>query len=301
MSTDIQTTHFVFRNTPDSWHPYIKVARLDRPIGTWLLLIPCWWGLTLGHHSVFYFDATAWLQVVLFGLGAILMRSAGCIINDLWDVKLDAQVERTKTRPLASGEMTRKQAFIFLAILLATSLAILASFQSILMLALGALSLVLVVSYPFMKRITWWPQAFLGITFNWGALMGYAAATGTIDATALLLYAGGILWTLAYDTIYAHQDTADDALIGVKSTALLFGDKSKKYVSWFFAGAIALFLAAKIWSGSVAIFAPLLTLPLIIHAIWQIKNWKQDDTASCLAIFKSNRLFGLLVLLMISL
>ena len=301
MHTDIQNNHFIFRNTPDSWHPYIKVARLDRPIGTWLLLIPCWWGLVLGHHSIFNFDIVAWVQVLLFGLGAILMRSAGCIINDLWDVKLDAQVERTKTRPLASGEMTRKQACIFISILLSASLAILASFQSLLMLILGALSLVLVVSYPFMKRITWWPQAFLGITFNWGALMGYAAATGTLDATALLLYAGGILWTLAYDTIYAHQDTADDALIGIKSTALLFGDNSKKYVSWFFAGAIMLFLAAKVWSGSVAIFAPLLTLPMIIHTLWQMKNWKMDDAASSLTIFKSNRLFGLLALLMFSL
>jgi 4-hydroxybenzoate polyprenyltransferase len=314
MSSDIQTEKFIFRITPKAAHPYIKLARLDRPIGTWLLLIPCWWGLALGAFEnnnldlakeVFGFIPITFTETLLmaslFGLGAIVMRGAGCVVNDLWDRKLDAQVERTRSRPLPSGEVTILQALAYLGVLLGVGLIILLSLN-FLCIKLGILSLVLVGTYPLMKRITWWPQLFLGFTFNWGALMGWAALNNNlplhIESAPLWLYAGGIFWTLAYDTIYAHQDKEDDALIGVRSTARLFGDRSKFFVGAFFMLALTCFGVAKFFAAYSPATQWLIVLP-VAHALWQRHIWKMDDAASCLKVFKMNRDFGLLVLLML--
>lgn len=299
MPNDMQQNHFVFKFTPPGAHPYIKLMRLDRPIGTWLLLFPCWWGLTLANHSIFTMGMKGWLHALLFAAGALVMRSAGCIVNDLWDRDLDKSVERTKSRPLASGDITVKQAGLLLAVLLFVGLLILLAFQSLFALILGAASLLLVATYPLMKRVTWWPQLFLGFTFNWGALMGFAVTDGSLGLSALLLYAGGIFWTLAYDTIYAHQDIEDDATAGIRSTARLFGSNSKKYVGYFFTAAIILFIAAKYWAAA-SFMTPLLSLPVILQVFWQMKRWNPDTPRSCLEAFKSNAIFGWLVLLMYS-
>jgi len=279
---------------PKSWHPYLMLARLDRPIGTWLLLLPCWWSLTLAHGGLFRMTTRDWTYALLFALGALIMRGAGCIINDLWDRKLDAAVARTQNRPLASGAITVTQALLFLASLLLAGLIILLQFNLPTIL-LAATSLALVVTYPLMKRVTWWPQLFLGFTFNWGALVGWSAVTGEIALPALLLYAGGIFWTLSYDTIYAHQDKEDDALVGIKSTARLFAENSKKWVGTFFILALAFFTVAKMLSGGVNPALALMLLPAA-HAAWQIKNWDMDNHRSSLGMFKANRDFGLLLL-----
>lgn len=293
---DINLSHLLYTKTPASWHPYILLARLDRPAGTWLLLLPCWWALTLAAPGIFNIN---WMLVVLFAVGALLMRSAGCVINDLWDQKIDAEVERTRARPLASGALTRRQAFAFLAVLLTMSGAILLT-MGWLAILLGILSLALVVAYPYMKRVTWWPQLFLGFTFNWGALLGWAAAAGHVPPAAFLLYAGGIFWTLAYDTIYAHQDIEDDRRIGVKSTARLFGDKSKTYVKFFLAAAIAFFVAAK-YLAAISPMTFLFLLPVIVHAVWQMRVWNPADPHSSLRVFRANVHFSWLVLLLFSL
>lgn len=296
MATDIKTEHIIYRKTPVSWHPYLMLARLDRPIGTWLVLIPGWWSLTLASGGLANMSMRGWYYMLLFALGALLMRSAGCIVNDLWDRKLDAAVERTRNRPLAAGTLSVRQAVIFMLALLLASFVILLQFN-IPTIALGFLSLALVATYPAMKRITWWPQLFLGFTFNWGALMGWTAINGSLAWPPLLLYAGGICWTLVYDTVYAHQDKEDDAIIGIKSTARLFAGRSKLYVTGFSAAALALFVAAKYAAagGSGDAF-PLFILPLA-HIAWQMKHWEPDDPQSCLRIFRSNRVFGWLVLL----
>lgn len=294
-ATDIQNEHFLFKTMPKSWHPYLMLARLDRPIGTWLLLLPCWWSLTLASGGLFHLPATGWLYALLFALGALIMRGAGCVINDLWDRKLDAAVARTQSRPLASGAVTPKQALLFLASLLFAGLIILLQFN-IPTIILAICSLALVIAYPLMKRITWWPQLFLGFTFNWGALVGWSAVTGSISLPALLLYIGGIFWTLSYDTIYAHQDKEDDALVGIKSTARLFADKSKKWVGSFFILALAFFTVAKLLAAGFTPALGLMILPAA-HAAWQMKNWDMDNHRSSLGMFKANRDFGLLLLL----
>src|SRR5437868_4516794 len=228
-ATDIPRDGWVAR-LPRALRPYARLARLDRPIGTWLLLFPCWWGLALaGSHEVILYG--------LFGLGAVLMRGAGCTLNDIADRDFDRMVARTATRPLAAREITVLQAAMFMGLQLAVSLAILLSLDRV-AIALGVASLGLVAIYPFMKRITWWPQVFLGLAFNWGALMGYAAVRGAIEWPSVLLYAGGIAWTLGYDTIYAHQDKEDDARIGVKSSARRLGDTSKPWLLGFYMTAI---------------------------------------------------------------
>ncbi len=258
---------------------FAHLMRLDRPIGTWLLLLPGWWAIALA-------DYTRWDLFLLFAVGAVVMRGAGCVINDLWDQDLDAAVERTRGRPLVTGAVTRREAFGLLAVLLGTGLGILLTMPAMAV-AIGVLSVAFVVAYPLMKRFTWWPQLFLGLTFNFGALIGWAAVTGELSATALWLYAGGIFWTLGYDTIYAHQDKEDDALAGIKSTARLFGARSKYWVSGFYAAALGLWL--------VAVPSPLLALPAL-HFAWQVYAWRMDDPASSLKFFKSNRDAGLLVL-----
>ena len=286
---------------PDQWtqklpagiRPYAVLARIDRPIGIWLLLLPGWWAIMLAAGGAWVMNARDWGIFALFGLGAVIMRAAGCIINDLWDRGLDVQVERTRARPLASGEISPQRAFVFLGVLLCGGLLILLQMNFITIL-LGILSLPLIVLYPLMKRWTWWPQAFLGLTFNFGALMGWSAITGSVGLPALFLYMGGIFWTLGYDTVYAHQDKEDDALAGIKSTALKFGDASKKYVTGFYAASWVFIALSALMAGGI--LSAVFLLPAGAHLLMQIQKWNVNDPASSLQIFKSNRSFGLLVL-----
>ena len=300
-ASDIRT--WLDRALPAAARPYARLMRLDRPIGTWLLLFPCWWGLLLaldGSHPTFGWQTPfqAWIlavRVVLFAIGAVVMRGAGCTYNDIVDRDFDAKVARTALRPIPSGQITVRQAIVFLAAQLLVGLLILLTFNRFTIL-LGVLSLALVFTYPLMKRITYWPQAFLGLTFNWGALMGWAAVTGELGAPALALYAGGIAWTLHYDTIYAHQDKEDDALIGVKSTALKFGGQTKPWLAGFSVATIVLFeiamaLAHLGWPAMLAVAA------VTLHLTWQILTVELDDPADCLAKFRSNRWIGWLLLI----
>ena len=229
-NSDIPKNNWVDRIAPIAARPYLRLARIDRPIGTWLLLLPGWWALSIAPKAGGLPDPFLFL---LFGAGAILMRAAGCIINDLFDRKFDSSVARTANRPLASGDISISHACIFLVVLFTLSLLILVQFNR-LSVIIGFLSLVLIIPYPLMKRITYWPQAWLGLTFNWGAILGWTAINNEITISTLLLYSAGFFWTLSYDTIYAHQDKIDDLIIGIKSTARLFGNKSRFYIGLFF-------------------------------------------------------------------
>jgi 4-hydroxybenzoate polyprenyltransferase len=277
--------------------------RLDRPIGTWLLLFPCWWGFFLALDSgrvgfALQGPRQAWAilgPVLLFAIGAIVMRGAGCTYNDIVDRDYDAKVARTALRPIPSGQVSVRQAILFLIVQLLAGLLILLAFNSFTIL-LGVLSLALIFTYPLMKRVTYWPQAFLGLTFNWGALMGWAAATNELGAPALALYAGGIAWTLHYDTIYAHQDKEDDALVGVKSTALKFGAQTKPWLAGFSIATIALFgsamaLADLGWPAMLGVAG------VALHLAWQVLSVDLDDPAECLAKFRSNRWIGWILLI----
>ncbi len=289
-ASDIPRGNWIDRYAPDTTRPYIRLMRLDRPIGTWLLLLPGWWALAMAEPDGNW--PSLW-WVVLFGIGAVLMRGAGCVINDLFDRDFDAQVARTADRPLASGAIRVRAALVFLAALLLVSLAILVQFN-IFAMAVGALSLLLVVPYPLMKRITWWPQAWLGLTFNWGALLGWAVVAGELPPAALVLYAAGFFWTLGYDTIYAHQDKEDDALVGIKSTARLLGDASRPWIAGFYAVCVVL-LAVSAWlSGLAWPFWVGLALGAA-HLAWQTARIDFDDPKDCLEKFKSNRDFGLIL------
>ena len=275
---------------PEKWRPYFYLARLDRPVGWWLLLLPGLWAIMLAPGG---WGAKLGLSVLFF-IGAVVMRAAGCVINDIWDRDFDAQVERTALRPLASGQVSLKHASIFLGVLLFMGLAILVQMNGATIL-LGFAVMPLIILYPMMKRITYWPQAFLGLTFNFGALMGWCAMTGSLAPEAFWLYVSGIFWTLGYDTIYAHQDKDDDALVGIKSTALKFGKTSKLWVSGFYALAyICLFKA--VLSADMPLYAlSIMGIPAF-HFIYQIREWRMDDPQSSLAMFQSNRDYGLIVL-----
>lgn len=288
--TDIKSKGWLMA-LPRSWHPYALLMRLDRPIGWWLLLLPGWWAIILGGGA----PLQSLYLMGLFFVGAIVMRGAGCIVNDLWDRDLDKKVERTRARPLASGLVSLKQAGIFLAVLLGIGLIILLQMPRA-CIYLGILSLAFIAVYPYMKRITFWPQAFLGLTFNFGVLMGWAAVTGTVTLPAFLLYAAGVFWTLGYDTIYAHQDKEDDRVVGIKSTALLFGARSKIWVSGFYIASWILLCAAG-WAAMPGSYIVHFMVPAGSHFFWQLRRWDMNDPASSLAMFKSNRNFGLLVLL----
>ena len=290
-ASDIPRGNWLDRFAPPVTRPYARLMRLDRPIGTWLLLLPGWWALAIPMPD------GAWpsiLWVALFGIGAILMRGAGCVINDFFDRDFDARVARTADRPLASGAVSLRAALVFLAALLAVSLAILLQFNGF-AIAVGALSLLLVVPYPLMKRITWWPQAWLGLTFNWGALVGWTAVTGELAWPAIALYAAGVLWTLGYDTIYAHQDKEDDILIGVKSTALRLGDATKPWLFGFYITAMVLIIYAGVLAQLPAIYFWAL-IPCGVHLLWQAWRVNINDPADCMAKFRSNRDFGFLLL-----
>lgn len=260
---------------------YIRLARLDKPVGIWLLFIPCCFGLLLAQsHDPILF--------LLFFIGSVVMRSAGCVLNDILDRDIDAEVERTKNRPLASGELTPKKASIFLAGLLLIGFLVLISLN-LTAIILGFLALPLVALYPKMKRITYYPQAFLGITFNWGVLVGYAAATGEIGITAIIMYIGCIFWTLAYDTIYALQDIEDDQRIGINSTAITFGKSWKGLCAAFYIIFIALFILASGFS--------LLTPIAFIMLFWQLKYANPRYPRLCLGAFKNNIWVGLVLIL----
>jgi len=291
---DALPENWLFRLLPVPAHPFLRLARLDRPIGSWLLVWPCWWSLAIAAPATGGDWPSLWLMA-LFGLGAIVMRGAGCTYNDIVDKDLDAQVERTKNRPLASGQVTVPQAWR-LAIGLALVGLIILLMLNALAIWLGVASLVLVVIYPFMKRITFWPQLFLGLAFNWGALMAYAAETGTLAAPAILLYLAGIAWTLGYDTIYAHQDKDDDALIGVKSTALKFGPRTAQWLFWFYAAMLLLLWLAAKQAGLGWGFGPLF-IAAAAHLLWQIVSLDTEDQAVCLTLFRANRQTGGLVFL----
>jgi len=280
---------------PRAWRPWAQLMRLDRPIGVWLLFWPCLFGLVLGataQDRAF----TQWrdfFYVILFGLGAIVMRGAGCAFNDIVDRKIDAAVARTRGRPIPSGAVSAGGAARLVGVLCLVGLLILLQFN-LFAIALGAASLLLVAAYPFMKRITWWPQAWLGLTFNWGALLGYAAVTGTVSWADTMLYAGLVFWTLGYDTIYALQDKDDDALIGVKSTARLFGDRAGLWVGRFYTIAFALILAAGYAAHSGWLFTPLMLIAGA-HFVWQVKRLDADDPQMALTLFRSNREAGALI------
>jgi 4-hydroxybenzoate polyprenyltransferase len=289
--TDIPADHWTLRMVPAPWRPYVRLMRLDRPIGTWLLLFPCWWSLCLASPSL---NGNTLFYAILFAIGAVVMRGAGCTVNDIADRDFDAQVERTRNRPIASNQISRKQAAIFLMALLLVGLVVLLQFPSFAV-WVGIASLFLVFPYPLMKRITGWPQAWLGLTFNWGALLGWAAVKEEIQAPALLLYGAGLFWTLGYDTVYAHQDKDDDEMVGVKSTALTLGTATTQWMWGFYGLTLAGLIGAGLLVGLAWPFYPMMILAGL-HLVWQITTVEIDDPDRCLMIFRSNRWFGWLVL-----
>ena len=299
---DAPPDNWVDRYAPPFTRPYLRLSRADRPIGTWLLLLPCWWGLAL---AMIYDQSPRWEDLWIFigcGIGAFLMRGAGCTWNDITDRDFDAQVARTRSRPIPSGQVTVNGAIAWMVIQALLAAVILFTFNRA-AISLGVLSLLLVTIYPFAKRFTWWPQVFLGLAFNWGALLAWTAHTGRLDAPAVLLYGAGIAWTLFYDTIYAHQDTEDDALIGVKSTARLFGESSPQWLRRFLMVTVGLMGLAVIFTAmpNASILAMVLVLagPWAMgwHMAWQLRGLDLDNPGKMLRLFQANRDTGIIPLL----
>ena len=288
-ASDIPKGSWVDRLLPAPIRPYARLMRLDRPIGTWLLLFPCWWGAALATPGW----PSAWL-IAVFALGAVVMRGAGCTYNDIVDRDFDGRVARTADRPIPSGQVSVRQAIAFLLAQMLVGFLILITFNWP-TIWLGVLSLALVFTYPLMKRVTWWPQFFLGLAFNWGALMGYCAVAGHVSPGALAMYAAGIAWTLHYDTIYAHQDKEDDALVGVKSSALRLGARTRPALMLFSALTIAL-LALTAWLESLNVIFAVALAAAALHLTWQACAVRLDAPLDCLAKFHSNRLVGWTVL-----
>jgi len=285
------TGNWVDGLAPAYTRPYLRLARLDRPIGSWLLLMPCWWSVGLAGMRTDHFPSL-W-HIILFFIGAFAMRGAGCTWNDLVDRDLDGLVERTRSRPIPSKQVTVAQATIFMLAQALIGFIVLIQFNRFTVMC-GFASLIVVVIYPFMKRFTYWPQIGLGLAFSWGALMGWPAAFGRLDAPALVLYAGSIAWVIGYDTIYAHQDREDDALIGIKSTALLFGQNTAPMLASFYAAAIVLIGIAGLMAGGGFIFG-LGLIAFAAHLAWQVLRLDVNDPAHCLKQFKSNRDAGLIL------
>src|SRR5712691_3048932 len=285
------TGNWVDGLAPEWTRPYLRLARLDRPIGSWLLLLPCWW--SVGLAAVAAREQVNLWHVLLFFVGAFAMRGAGCTWNDIVDRDLDAMVERTRLRPIPSGQVSVKAAFAFLTLQALVGLAVLVQFNRFTILT-GIASLAVVAIYPLMKRVTYWPQIALGFAFSWGALMGWPAVFAQLDWPALLLYAGAIAWVIGYDTIYAHQDREDDALIGIKSTALLFGERTKPILAAFYAAAVLLIGLAGLFEGAGFVFAAGVAL-FAAHLVWQVRRLDIADPALCLIVFKSNRDGGLVL------
>lgn len=286
--TDIRTQGLVAR-LPAGWRPYALLARFDRPIGSWLLFLPGLWAFAIA--------APSWAEglrlTLLFGIGAVAMRGAGCVVNDLWDRDIDRKVERTRGRPLAAGTVTPRQALAFLAGLCLVGLAVLLQLNHTAIL-FGLCALLPILLYPLAKRVTHWPQAMLGLTFSWAGPEGIAAATGRLDAAALLLWAAGFCWILGYDTIYAHQDREDDAAVGIGSTALRFGERTRPFLAACYGATLAL-LALAGWAAGLAWFyLPGLLLPAALLAR-QVIRLDIHDPAGCLRLFKANREVGLAI------
>lgn len=283
LALSLQTIHKLSK-------PYIELARYDRPIGIWLLFLPALWGLTIAHEAF-----PPLFEIAIFFLGAALMRGAGCTINDMIDQRFDRQVERTQNRPLARGALSQAQAMIFLAMQLFLGALLLLQFhrQTVM---LGLIALTLTLIYPWMKRITYWPQLFLGITFNWGLLIAYVATGRTVRPSLLVVYGAAILWTLAYDTIYAYQDRHDDALIGVKASPLALKDKAKPFLAFFYGLAAWLLLAAGLLEHLRWGYYFMLLL-IGAQFYWQIKNFQENDPVVCSRLFRSNQWVGIFILL----
>ena len=291
---DAPKGNWVDRFAPGPSRPYLRLSRADRPIGTWLLFIPCLWALALAGGAGGFKTWDLWLAVSC-GLGAFLMRGAGCTWNDITDRDIDAQVARTRSRPLPSGQVNVRQALVWMTAQAALAAMILLSYNG-LAIGLGVASLALVVIYPFAKRFTWWPQVFLGLAFNWGALLAWAAHAKEVPAAAVALYLAGIAWTLFYDTIYAHQDREDDALVGIRSTARKFADRSRPFLAACYGATIALLALSGWLAGLSWPFLPALLLPAALLAR-QITALDINDPAHCLRLFKANREVGLAIAL----
>jgi 4-hydroxybenzoate polyprenyltransferase len=285
------TGNWVDGIAPAWLRPYLRLARLDRPIGSWLLLMPCWWSAALAavHAGA---QVNVW-HLLLFFIGAFAMRGAGCTWNDIVDRDLDRRVERTRSRPIPAGQVTVRSAAAFLVLQALIGLAVLLQFNRFTH-YVGFASLAVVAIYPFMKRVTYWPQIVLGLAFSWGALMGWPALFARLDPPAFLLYSGAISWVVGYDTIYAHQDREDDALIGIKSTALLFRERTKPMLTVFYALAVTLIALAG-WSAGAGVIFAFGLAAFAAHLAWQIARLKIDDPGNCLAVFKSNRDAGLIL------
>ena len=286
------TGNWVDTSAPGWARPYLRLTRLDRPIGWWLLLLPCWWSSALAAIANGAWGPDPW-HIALLLIGAIVMRGAGCTWNDLVDRDIDARVERTRSRPIPSGQISVRAAIVFLVLQALAGLLVLVQFNRF-ALGVGVASLGVVAIYPFMKRVTYWPQIFLGLAFSWGALMGWAAARGALEWPAFLLYFGAIAWVIHYDTIYAHQDREDDALVGLKSTALLFGAHTKPMLALFSAAAVILIGAAGYAAHAGLVFG-LGLMAFAAHLIWQIVRIDIGDPDSCLRMFRSNRDAGLIL------
>ena len=298
---DAVKDNWVDRDAPAATRPYLRLSRADRPIGTWLLYIPCIWGILLAALQTGNFRAWDLWLILGCGAGAWLMRGAGCTWNDITDRKFDAQVARTRSRPIPSGQVTVRGALFWMAAQALIAFCILISFGTPAVL-IGIASLGFVAIYPFAKRFTWWPQVFLGLAFNWGALLGWVAHSGRLDWPAVLLYLAGIAWTLFYDTIYAHQDTEDDALIGVKSTARLFGQSSPQWLRAFAVlatglMAAAIYLALPDATATQRVVAQLGTAGFAAHLLWQMRQLDIDNVPLLLHLFRANREAGLIPVL----
>ncbi len=289
---DAPPGNWVDRYAPRWFRPYARLARFDRPIGSWLLMFPCWWALALAEHANGAAYPSLWF-LTLFAVGAIAMRGAGCTYNDIVDRDIDMGVARTRGRPIPSGEVSAKAAAAFMLLLCLIGLAVLLQFNWYTV-VLGASSLLLVAIYPFMKRVTNWPQLVLGLTFKWGALVGWTAARGTLEWPAVLLYVGCITWTIGYDTIYAHQDKEDDLTLGLGSTALRFGENTKPWVSGLYAFAMAAWVWAA-WIVEVGAIGMIGLAAAALHMVWQVTTLDISDPVNCLKRFKSNRDLGWLV------
>ncbi len=302
---DACSGNWVDRLAPARARPCLRLSRADRPIGTWLLLLPCWWSIALAASTTGGF---VWRDLWLAAgctIGAFLMRGAGCTWNDITDRNIDGHVARTRSRPIPSGQVTVTQALVWAVIQSLMAFAILLTFGTPAII-LGILSLGPVAIYPFAKRFTWWPQVFLGIAFNWGALLGWVAHTGSLGWPAIPLYLAGLIWTLFYDTIYAHQDKEDDALIGMKSTARLFGENSAKWLGGFLIVSVSLMTVA-VLTALLPVATPLklaisLCAPLAFgwHMLWQLRQLDIDDSDMCLRLFRTSRDTGLLVALILA-
>lgn len=291
---DASLGNWVDHYAPDAWRPYLRLMRLDRPIGTWLLLFPCWWSLALAEVDQNRPYPSPW-YLILFAVGALVMRGAGCAYNDYVDRDIDAKVARTASRPIPSGQVTPEDALVLVGALGLAGLLVLLQFNWFTVF-LGAASLGLVVVYPYMKRFTNWPQLVLGLAFNWGALVGWASVKGSLDWAPVALYLGSVAWTIGYDTIYAHQDTEDDLMLGLKSTALHFGENTPSWVGAFYSAAIVLWTIAGFLAGTHLIF--FLALALVgLQLAWQVSTLDTKDPKNCLRRFRSNRDVGAVLFL----